>query len=878
MFTQCAASPRIRYRPTASFSRLVFALCALLIGSAAHATIRCVATVNGGLDNNDAGLVNAFADANNGAEGGTWEIRLRKGIYQLSDSLQFDPAGDKDNKSFYLSGGWNSTCTDRTGKPDDSIIRAVAPTQNTPGLSIGFIGDNARYDIENIRFENFSSFLVDDGVCYEGLGHFFCPDTDTIRIDHVEFYNGGTVYISSSDARRVVFLNNLVAKIHPSGASAAVEFEIDNDEDAPQIAFNTFANIECSGAPGGVSILSRQGQVALHHNIFQTTGCTHDLYIDPSRGGKAQTPYYNLLLDAGGLVLGNLVGNGNVLNFNPLFVDAFNGNYRLQNGSPGVNKGAPLIYAIQSGFIAPGGDLDGRLRPVGTRYDIGAFESTVNDGAQPVISVNSADDGDDGSCDSSHCSLREAIKLANSQAGTAQRITFNIGGSCPRVIVLSSALPDITDPVVIDGTTQPGSAVNDLELGSDATVCVIVTPGASITHALAVPVGQPDTTRLTVTGLAFANSFFGFSTAPIELRAGSGHKISGSVFGGYMPPANNIVQVGSLGRAIYLTGTANHFTIGGDAPADRNYFGAMGENGIVMNSAGNTDGVIANNYIGVQPNGLAAQANSGDGISASGGDNVAIYDNAICASDDGISLIGTDTNRFRIQRNNIGVNAAGYGVAAHANNYGISIGLGSSQHVIGAAPGETLQTGNFSNFIDNNNKAGILMSSTLSQSTAAGFNSIRGNLIESNGRSGSGLGIQLGATQTQLPNDSADGDSGANKLQNYPIIRGSAPTANLTRSVNAALNTTPNQAVRIDFYRAATCGGSKGANATTFIGSKDVNSGPTGIVNVSATVADAGSTGYLTATATTSTGQTSELAPCVREDTIFADGLQETGL
>src|SRR4029079_18065785 len=135
--------------------------------------------------------------------------------------------------------------------------------------------------------------------------------------------------------------------------------------------------------------------------------------------------------------------------------------------------------------------------------------------------------------------------------------TFNIGGSCPRVIVLSSALPDITDPVVIDGTTQPGSAVNDLELGSDSTVCVIVTPGASITHALAVPVGQPDTTRLTVTGLAFANSFFGFSIAPIELRAGSGHKISGSVFGGYMPPANNIVQVGSLGRAIYLTGTAN---------------------------------------------------------------------------------------------------------------------------------------------------------------------------------------------------------------------------------------------------------------------------------------------------------------------------------
>jgi len=40
------------------------------------------------------------------------------------------------------------------------------------------------------------------------------------------------------------------------------------------------------------------------------------------------------------------------------------------------------------------------------------------------------------------------------------------------------------------------------------------------------------------------------------------------------------------------------------------------------------------------------------------------------------------------------------------------------------------------------------------------------------------------------------------------------------------------------------------------------------VVNFAATVADPVLPGFLTATATTSLGQTSELAPCVRTDTI----------
>ena len=72
--------------------------------------------------------------------------------------------------------------------------------------------------------------------------------------------------------------------------------------------------------------------------------------------------------------------------------------------------------------------------------------------------VNSANDADDGTCDATHCSMREAINTANAGADT---IAFNISGEGPHTIQPTSVLPTITDPVVIDGYTQPGASPNN---------------------------------------------------------------------------------------------------------------------------------------------------------------------------------------------------------------------------------------------------------------------------------------------------------------------------------------------------------------------------------------------------------------------------------
>ena len=76
-----------------------------------------------------------------------------------------------------------------------------------------------------------------------------------------------------------------------------------------------------------------------------------------------------------------------------------------------------------------------------------------------TFTVNSADDVDDGTCDATHCSLREAINAANANSGT-DSVAFNVAGSGPHTIQHTSALPTITDPVIIDGYTQTSASPN----------------------------------------------------------------------------------------------------------------------------------------------------------------------------------------------------------------------------------------------------------------------------------------------------------------------------------------------------------------------------------------------------------------------------------
>jgi hypothetical protein len=73
--------------------------------------------------------------------------------------------------------------------------------------------------------------------------------------------------------------------------------------------------------------------------------------------------------------------------------------------------------------------------------------------------------------DSGAGSLRQAILDANASPGY-DTIGFSIPGSGVHTIGLLSVLPTITDPVTIDGYTQPAAQANTLAQGSNANLLI----------------------------------------------------------------------------------------------------------------------------------------------------------------------------------------------------------------------------------------------------------------------------------------------------------------------------------------------------------------------------------------------------------------------
>ncbi len=88
--------------------------------------------------------------------------------------------------------------------------------------------------------------------------------------------------------------------------------------------------------------------------------------------------------------------------------------------------------------------------------------------ADTFVVDNTVDPGD-GTCAAPGCTLREAMTAANANPG-ADTINFNISGVGVHTITPTSALPLLTDPVTIDGYTQPGASENTLAVGNDAVL------------------------------------------------------------------------------------------------------------------------------------------------------------------------------------------------------------------------------------------------------------------------------------------------------------------------------------------------------------------------------------------------------------------------
>jgi hypothetical protein len=248
--------------------------------------------------------------------------------------------------------------------------------------------------------------------------------------------------------------------------------------------------------------------------------------------------------------------------------------------------------------------------------------------------------------DSGSGSLRSAIQAANGNPG-ADTINFNIPGSEVKTIRPSSPLPQITDPLIIDGYSQPGSSPNTQAVGSNAV------PKIELDGSLAGDNGEDGLTvrasNSLIKGLVI-NRFDGDGV--FVFSGASGTKIEGN-FVGTDPSGTQDLGNGDMGVRFL---NANSLTVGGASPAARNLLSGNDGDGILIDQSGGTQSrEVMGNLIGTQKNGSSPLGNARDGVSTFRASNVKVGGDP-SASANTIAFNGGDGVRvdgFASQGNNV---------------------------------------------------------------------------------------------------------------------------------------------------------------------------------------------------------------------------------
>lgn len=288
--------------------------------------------------------------------------------------------------------------------------------------------------------------------------------------------------------------------------------------------------------------------------------------------------------------------------------------------------------------------------------------------------------------DSGPGSLRQALLDANALLG-ADRIHFRIVGST--TISPATPLPTVTDPLTIDGTTQPGFkglpgvVLDGSNAGANANG-LLITGGNTTVRGLAIhSFASGRGIRLETNGNnVIVGNYLGLGTRnlvePCDPLRGSESRC-----GAPAPVGNR--------TGVYVLNSSNN-RIGGTRPQDRNVISGNDQSGVFVTGS-STGNAVLGNYIGTTTNGLGAKGNNhGVQISGANGNTVGGPNPAARNIISGNANVGVFLNNGS-QNNNVQGNYIGTarnGLDAVANGYsGVTISTGASNNVIGGTTAET---------------------------------------------------------------------------------------------------------------------------------------------------------------------------------------------
>ncbi len=434
-------------------------------------------------------------------------------------------------------------------------------------------------------------------------------------------------------------------------------------------------------------------------------------------------------------------------------------------------------------------------------------------------------------------------------------VGLSLSGSSPVGTLIGGTAPGAGNVICTfgDGISvgTPNNVIEGNFIGVDAT------GGAVLGNHIGINVNQGNQ-RIGGPTAASRNVISGNSVHGISINGGDNCVIQSNYIGtdvtGMIALGNGTPGFGYAG--ILFANGAQNTTIGGltDIPGTPPGNLVSGNTDYGIRSTGTTSSagtIIQGNAIGVKADDISPLGNTRSGISlGERGVTVGGVDpraaNVICASigsaagSNGDAGIAISSNFEVVMGNYIGTNVngttqlgnAGYGILVNGNNNQIA-----------------------ANVIASNGRNGVMIPSFTSNIN----NHLAGNSIYGN----ASLGIDLAGNGVTL-NDSCDGDSGPNRLQNFPVITSAISSAGTT-TISGSLNSNANTIFRIEFFANAGCDMSNFGEGERFLGAAEVTTDVTcnAIIDATLPVSLTSDEAVVTATATDPSGNTSEFSSCI---------------
>lgn len=477
--------------------------------------------------------------------------------------------------------------------------------------------------------------------------------------------------------------------------------------------------------------------------------------------------------------------------------------------------------------------------------------------------------------------LRQAILDANNNVNVVDTIAFHLPG--PSFTIQPTApLPQITDPVIIDGYTQPGAVPNSLPTTSGVNTVLIVeidgslagdTDGFLVEHLTNLGAGT------TIRGLVI-NGFNNNLRAGIRINDDGNNIIEGNFIGTDRTGLQARPNSDGISTEFFAAGNR----IGGQTPAARNLISGNSNRGVVLDTNDNT---LEGNLIGTDRSGQVALPNgAGIVLFNFAADNViggapGIFSpaaNTISGNANAGIIIGTNSTGHDVISNNIGVAANGITLIGNGPGTGIQVGGNGAtitdNNIAGNATAISLAT--VSNTTVQRNLIGLpgLANSGPAVAIFDGTDNLIGGPSPADGNlvAGNGAGVQVVRFMTAADGNAilmnqiyANGGpgielvNGANNGQAAPHLTG-ASGATL---VQGTLLGAPNTNYRLEFFANSRCATNDGGQGEAPIGAVNAATGPGGQLQFDVAVGSFAGRPIITATATDPANNTSPFSNCV---------------